>query len=400
MNRLIFKFRIVVCLVSVAFFTGDAVGAEVEIIDVSKPAQIVIIGSDPFITDMQDSCTPAHLRSALAAVRPDIIAVDATEQIVRSGQYYGTDIKWVVVPWAEERNIPVVPIGVEIEDYNQQVEDMLTQIRKDGLVKEYKFVEDNLYSAQKAMKKTFKAFNSAELESIWRRYHRDMQRIYKRRTPWQQWNQKIADNLVELGNKNPGKRIAVVIGAAHCYYLKDAVLDVDGLTLLSIENSLDFNAATLKENFRAIDYVRSLRPLMFDNFGRLSESVLTELETRLQRLRQYPEYKNDMDFFRGKMLLHRGKSVQAVRQLVPLTYLDSKTLLEYDKTTPVRDAAMIYIAVAKIEQGDIPKGKNDLLQISQMADVKPETRDWAVRIIQQMQPYRSPEVTVDLSKVK
>ena len=365
-----------------------------------KPAQIVVIGSDPFITDMRESCTPGHLRSVLEAIRPDIIAVDATAEVIQSGQYYAMDLKWVVVPWAKERQVRVAPIGCVVEDYNQQVQGMLDEIREVGHVKEYKFVEDNLYSALKAFKHTFKFLNSEDCDGIWRRYHKDMQRVYDRATPWQVWNGQIASNLIRLGNENPGKRIAVVIEAAHSYFLKDAILNEAGLTLLNVESSLNFDKVTLKENSEAIDHLHALRPLAFDNFGQLPEDMLIELETHLQRLRQYPEYNDDVEFFRGKMYLHRGKSVQAVRQFMPMTYLEPGKKLMYDEVTPIRDAAMIYIAVARYEQGDVVQAKNDLVNICRMKDVDPEIKAWANRIMQDYQPYHRPEVMVDLSEAK
>ena len=348
----------------------------------TKPAQIVVIGSEPYITDMQSSVTPAHLRVVLNSVKPDIVAVDAPSNVIDSWKYAGLDITKVVKAWAEEKKIPLVPIGYQVADYNEQVEIMLQDIRKQGMVKEYKIAEDRLSSSQKAFRRSFKFINSADYDEIWRTYHKTMQRICKQSTPWQNWNQKIADKLIELGLEHPGKRIAVVINSPHCYYLKDSVMNQQGLKLLSIESSLDIDQRTLQENTVASDHLYALRVLMFDNFGQLPSDVLLQLETHLQRLNQYPEYSDDVDFFRGKMLLHRQNYQQAVRQFMPLTYLDSRKVLEFDGVTPIRDSAMIYSAIAKLEMGNTSRAMRDLFEITQMQDTLIETKSWANRIIQ------------------
>ena len=364
-----------------------AVGGEQEITPeaATRSTQIVIIASSPFITDMQPNLSPGHLRAALKSVRPNIIAADVPTNEIDGWKFAGMDTVKVVKPWAIQNKVKIKCIGYNVADYKEQIEAVLAQIQKSGKIRQYKNVEDTLYSSQKAFKQTFKFINSSDHDEIWRSYHQSMQRIYKQSTPWQDWNAKIAENLIKLGNDNPGKRIAVVISAPHCYYLKDAVLNEPNLQLINIEKSLDFSMAQVKENTEARDHLNALRLLTFDEFGQLHEDVLTELETHLQRLYQYPEFRDDAEFFRGKMFMHRQKYQQAIRQFTPLTYLKPNKILEYDSVTPVRDASMIYSAVARIEMGDYTAALRQLFEINQMQDVKAETREWANRIIQNVQ---------------
>lgn len=85
----------------------------------SGQTQVVIIGTQHFISDMPDGFTPAHLRALLDKVRPKVLAVEAPSNVPRPWDFAPLELSWVTRPWALEHRVEAVPVGWNDETYSQ-----------------------------------------------------------------------------------------------------------------------------------------------------------------------------------------------------------------------------------------------------------------------------------------
>jgi hypothetical protein len=357
--------------------------------------QVAVIASQHFITDMVKGMTPAHLRLILEAVRPDILAVEAPANMADSWQYAPFDLRKVTKPWAKEHNIPMIPVGHLDLEYDKKNNAMLKYFEEKKLLRDYQAIDDKFQFAGSAHKFTFKFINSVAYDAIWREYNSELGRIYRQSIAAEKINEKIAANVLKLCKANPGKRIAVVINAPHCYYIKDKLGESPQAIFISIENSLDFPRNRLAEKTLPQDYLHALRILTIDNFSLLQPADFSHLKTCLDYIKKYPEYGYDYHFFYAKMLLHNFDSRAAELYFRNLTTIDSKIVLKFDDETSVRDSALVYVAVANLQMGRREEAVARLVAITKMPDVDKRTKEWVNRILTDIMP---PQVNVDLDQ--
>lgn len=354
--------------------------------------QVVVIASQPFLTDMIPGFSPAHLRLLLDSVRPDIIAVESPANIADSWEYAPFYLQKVVKPWAKERQIPLMPIGHLDMDYGIHLKAMLKHFENSKLLREYNAVEKKFKAASRAHKYSFKFINLASHDAIWRDYTSALHRLYRKNTPAEDISSQVAANIIKACNSYPGKRIAVIINAPISYYIKDQLADQPGIHLLNIENSLDFSQQGLTTKTIPEDYLNALRILRLDDFTPLTNEDLSLLNSFLNRIRQHPEYEYDYYYFRGKMLLRKQNARLAVSHFQNMVRIDPNILLKFDNKTPVRDSALVYIALAKLQMGHRKEALARLKIITKMPDVHQQTKEWIKTLLGEISPT---DVTIE-----
>ena len=362
---------------------------------VSRPPQVAVIASQYFITDMLQGTTSAHLRLLLESVRPNILAVEAPANMADPWQYASFDLQKVIKPWAKQHNIPMVPVGHLDLKYDQQVNAMLKYFEEKKLLRQYQTIDDKFRFAGSAHKFSFKFINSSGYDDIWRNYNSGLSKIYRQSISAEKINEKIAANVIKLCKANPGRRIVVVINAPHCYYIKDKLRDSEGINFLNLENSLNFQPGELAKKTLPQDYLYALRVLTIDDFSLIQPAEFSHLETCLNRIRRYPEFRYDHAFFYGKMLLHSRDPRSAESHFRAMTITDPKIVLQFDNETSVREAALVYVAIANLQMNKMYDAILRLSAIMEMPDVSEKTKKWVNQILVDIKP---PGVTVDLDQ--
>src|SRR6516164_11465736 len=76
-----------------------------------KPTEVVFVGTQHFISDMPPGYTPAHLRVLLEKINPAAVAVEAPTNVKNPWDFAPLELQWVTKPWADQRKIPLVPVG-------------------------------------------------------------------------------------------------------------------------------------------------------------------------------------------------------------------------------------------------------------------------------------------------
>ncbi len=205
-------------------------------VDAQEPAQVIVVSTHHFVTDLPDGYTPGHLHALLNKFNPDVVAVEAPSNVDDPWSQAPPEISKVVKPWAKANHADVVPIGWNETGYAANVNQMLQELAAAGKAEDYQQIELRFQKNRGAIAPTCQNLNSDGHHQVWREYHRDIHELNGKETPWEEWNRKILKNVVETCKENPGKRIAVVIGAAHAYVLLDGLASEPNVKLVRIRS--------------------------------------------------------------------------------------------------------------------------------------------------------------------
>jgi len=347
-----------------------------------EPAEVVVIATQHFITDMPDGYTPAHLRLLLKKVEPDILAVEAPANVPDPWAHAPMDLWRVTKPWAEANSAEMAPVGWYERHYRARLNRMFQIFRARGQTAAYQTIEQKFQLESARHPPTCEYLNGEAAHRLWREYHTGLHRLYGKDTPWEEWNAKIAANIGKVCRKHEGRRIAVLFGSAHCYYIIDALATVEGVQVIPVERFFPLSLDEIDAQTVPKDYVNALRPLNFPNYGGLSAPALQRLETFLRKVEGFPELQGDYHLFRGKLLLHRLKPQEALLEFEKVAALDADVLSASDGHTRLREAGLVFTAVAKDQAGKHLEARQDLLSVIKTEGISPRIRQWAEQILE------------------
>lgn len=365
---------IIACL---AGFSNLEAAVKVE----KKATEVIVVATQHFITDMPEGYTPGHLRALLESISPDIIAVEAPNNLPNPWAFAPFELRNVTKPWADKRKIQAIPVGYHQAQYSTQLAAMFQAFQAAGKMEEYRSIEQNFQSLSAAQQLTCEFMNSRQQDKLWRDYHRGLHKLYGQDTPWEDWNKKIMSNMIHCCRKNKGKRIAVVFGTAHCYYIKDCLEKEEGIILIPNEKFFPLSAKQVEIHTLAKDYLLALRSLNFQNYGNMPIAKLTKLEGYLEKVKKFPRFRHDYKLFKGKLLLHRLKPQEALTEFQELSKVEPQKVLMFDGRSHLRETALVFAAIAKIQMGKNAEARKDLEAVVNMQDVTTSTKQWAEQIL-------------------
>ncbi len=343
----------------------------------SERTKVVVIATHRFITDMPRGYTPGHLRALLGRVRPDVIGAEAASNVPHSWQNAPLDCRWVTKPWADENGVDIVPVGWSDPQYPSRLESMFRELRGVGTAAEYKRVEKEFQQRSARIGSTLADLNSKASRDNWRTYHRRLHELYGRATPWEEWNEKIVSNVLRLCAEHPGKRVAIVFSAAHCYFISDRLAEAPGINLVPTDHYLPVSEGEARAKTLPIDHLRALRLLNLQDYGSLPGAALDRLEEHLEAAAEEPEFRNDCRLFRGKLLLHRGRPGDATDEFARAAELDQEKVAVFDGKTPLAETARVWCGVAHKMAGNKRKARRLLREVVEDTSATRNTRLWA-----------------------
>ncbi|MFH1692406.1 MAG: hypothetical protein ABIC68_07605 [Candidatus Omnitrophota bacterium] len=315
-----------------------------------EETEVVIVATQHFITDMPQGYTPAHLRALLKKILPDLLAVEAPDNVADGWKYAPLDLWQVTKPWADEYGVKIVYAGFYEPMYQAQLSEMFADFQKKGVFGEYEQME-NKFQVQSAREvSTCEFMNSPQAFKLWRDYHTQLHGFYGKDTPWEIWNEKIAENILSLCRQNRGKRMAVVFGGAHCYYIKDRLSGQKDVRIIPISYFFPLTDAEVEKETCPLDYLKALRLLNF-NIGTVTPEQLKRLKGFLDKIRDVPELNNDYHLFYGKYLLHMGRAQEALVEFQKVASLSPDVVSLFDGQSCLREAGLQYINIAKNQLG-------------------------------------------------
>jgi hypothetical protein len=369
----------ILCFISACLVGFSNLEAAVKV--EKKATEVLVVATQHFITDMPEGYTPGHLRALLESISPDIVAIEAPNNVPNPWAFMSFELRNVTKPWADKRKIQAIPVGYHQAQYNIQLGAMFQAFQAAGKMEDYRSIEQNFQSLSAARQLTCEFVNSRQQDKLWREYHAALHKLYGQDTPWEDWNKKIVSNVIHFCRKSKGKRIAVVFGTAHCYYIKDSLEKEDGIILIPNEKFFPLSAKEVEIHTLPKDYLLALRLLNFQNYGNIPIATLTKLEGSLEKVKKFPQFQHDYKLFKGKLLLHRLKPQEALTEFQELANLDPQQVSMFDGQSRLRETSLVFVAIAKMQMGKDAEARQDLEAVVNMQDVTTATKQWAEQIL-------------------
>lgn len=338
--------------------------------------EVVVLATQHFVSDMPDGYTPGHLRALLTKIKPDVVAVEAPTNVPDPWSQAPYDCWKITKPWADEQQIPIVPVGWLEQAYQIELTAMFQAYQQHGKIGDYQQVEQAFQVASAQQPATCAFMNSSAYHDLWRSYHQKLHDLYGRETPWEAWNAKIAANIEKACRERPGKRLAVVFGGAHGYYLADRLRENNDIKVIEAESFFPLSDAEIAAQTTTSDYLQSLRPL---NFPAVEPQQLPRLAAALDQIKGVPEYDGDYHLFHGKLLLHQGQFAEAEEEFAKLADRRNE-VLAFDGQSLLHEAGAVYAAIAMSRQGKLKEAREEFDAVLAAPETTAATKQWVAQL--------------------
>lgn len=354
----------------------------------SDDTEVVIVATDPFISDMPEGYTPGHLRALLTKISSDVLAVEAPVNVTDPWKFAPLDLSQITRPWAQQHHLEVIPVGWDESEYQLRLSRMVQTFQQQGSLLAYQKIEQDFKAlTTRKYSYTCEYMNNEEAQKLWRDYHAELHNLYNKDTPWEDWNKKILDNIVTLCRQYKGKRVAVIFGGAHYYYLYDHLIAQKEVRVIPASNFFPLSSEEVQAETYPVDYLKALRLLNVD-LGTVSNDIRNRLESSLNKIKEFPELENDYHLFRGKFLLHSFQPEQAVLEFQKIAQLEDSVISLFDNQSRLKEKGLVYIAIAKILMKKNSEAESDLQSIIKESNVSEETKQWAQKLLRNLQSNR------------
>jgi tetratricopeptide (TPR) repeat protein len=202
-------------------------------------------------------------------------------------------------------------------------------------------------------------------------------------TPWEAWNARILENVQAVVRDNRGRRVAIVFGAAHGYYLIDALSKAEGVRILPCSSFFPLSPEEIRSRTTPKDHLLALRPL---NFGFVPPEKQAALERHLDALKDVPEYRGDADLFAGKFLLAKGEFEGAVAAFRKVASLGDEHVSRFDGATRLNEAGGLYAGIALARQGKRAEARDQIKTLLQKAGLSAPMKQAAEQLLKELGP--------------
>jgi hypothetical protein len=196
----------------------------------SRPAEVVVLCALHQLHEEVAYYTYADLSAEIERLHPDVLAVELTpaDLKARTEQKNKREYQNSVYPLLQRHNWTAV--ALEPEDP-----------RRSELIGLMRGAEESLQQASPQKNEAFETYvdllfkyllsawhSPADVNALWTDHlfavkHQFQNNLYgtKEEQGWEGWNQHFLAQIVDAAKQNPGKRIVVVVGAEHGYWLRE-----------------------------------------------------------------------------------------------------------------------------------------------------------------------------------
>ena len=343
--------------------------------------EVIVVGTQPFITDMPDGYTPGHLRALLDKIQPDLIAIEAATNVNSPVATAPLECRHVTIPWARENSVPVVAVGVMDKDYGQQIHAMQQSLREEGRDAAFRIIEDQLQRQLQRIGGSIEALNGSDWQQAWRSYHSQLHRLVQGQTPWELWNERVTKKIARLCADHPGRKIAVVFGAGHTYYFHDQLAKREGIQVRAAESLLPLPQTAVDRQTVPLDYLKALRPL---NMASVTPEVLQHCRSLMRHVEGLPTMEADFQLFTGKLQLHAGEYRPAIATFDRLAGSAGETISQFDGRNRIIDGARLGAILALHQAGQSAEARRRLQDVLADATAAADVREFAQQMLQQI----------------
>jgi hypothetical protein len=290
----------------------------------------------------------------------------------------------VTRPWADQHQRPLIPVAWNDQFYQLKLQNMMAAFQKAGKTAEYQKLETR-FQSELAAGTTCEDFNGEKNIDLWRQYHKTLHDLSGKDTPWETWNARILENLRTALRDYRGKRVAIVFGAAHGYFLIDALSKEEGVKVLPCSSFFPLSAKDVADQTTPKDHLLALRLL---NFGAVPPDKLDDLGKHLEALKAAKEYTGDVDLLRGKDLLLKGDFPGAAAAFRSVAGLPNDQTSAFDGASRLNEAGAIYLAIALARQGKTADAQAQVEAILKKDGLSPPMKQWAQQLQQELSPKK------------
>ena len=206
-----------------------------------QPAEVVILCALHQMHEQAPFYSYADLTAAIEKLHPDVLAVELTPTDLkgRVEQKNKREYQNSVYPLLQKHAWPTValepegPRRSELIGFLRQAEESLqkTSPQKDEAFDTY---TEKLFQYLLAQWHSPADVNSSWTDRLFAVKHEFQSALYGQQESdgWQGWNHYFLDQIVRAASENPGRRIVVIVGVEHGYWLREHLQKQNGIALL------------------------------------------------------------------------------------------------------------------------------------------------------------------------
>lgn len=234
---------LIATLLAVLFTSTLAIGLPLDHGKAKKP-KVYVLSALHQLHDKTPYYSFDELTRIIDRIDPDVIVVELTpaDLASRKEQVNKQEYQRSVFPLAEKRGYELVPMEPaepkfsEIVGVVRRSESALRTASPDKAAA-FTIYANYLWEHLLNTWKSPADVNSAETDAMFAVKHGFQNELFgpEQKKGWEAWNRHFLDRITETARNNPGKRILVVVGAEHSYWLRSRLADKDGIDLAAAE---------------------------------------------------------------------------------------------------------------------------------------------------------------------
>jgi hypothetical protein len=212
-----------------------------------KTTEVFVLSAMHQYHGEDNSYTFNKLSEIVEGYRPDVIAVELTfaDLDSRKEQKTKREYQKSIFPTADKLKVKMVPMEPADPTFSKLVglirasEAELNETRPDASAAFSKYV-DLLYGYLFKYWKSASEVNSKQTDALFEVKHNFQNDLFgeKQRLGWEGWNAHFLEKIMEAAKANPGKRIIVIVGAEHSYWLRQKLRAQEGIRLVEPDEVL------------------------------------------------------------------------------------------------------------------------------------------------------------------
>ena len=215
----------------------------------ARQTEVIVLSTLHQLHSEVDGYSYDDLSCLIEELDPDVLAVELTAKDLESrrNQQVKREYQEAVFPLLEEHDYKLVPLEPAQPLYDEIVALIRTaqsdlSKSKPLLAEAFTIYSESLYEMLRENWISAREVNSRETDRLFESKHRFQNAIFgpMEKEGWTRWNQYFLDQILDAVMINPGKRIVVLVGAEHSYWLREHLKD-HAILLRDTEALLDRN---------------------------------------------------------------------------------------------------------------------------------------------------------------
>jgi len=213
----------------------------------SKPAEVIVLSTLHQFHGQIPEYSFDDLSEIIEHLRPDILAVELTANDLESrrDQSVKQEYQRSVFPLLDKHHYEVVPLEPpqplfgELVGLIREASNQLSE-QNPAAAEAFGMYTESLYEMLTKRWTSPGEVNSAMTDILFESKHRFQNALFGSAEVrgWELWNQHFLQQILAAADANPGRRILVVVGVEHSYWLR-ARLETSYLTLRDTERMID-----------------------------------------------------------------------------------------------------------------------------------------------------------------